>query len=332
MEYAIIFLPLISSFLSAFFGRKIGDKYSPILSSSLIGISAVFSLIIFYKVLTQDYSSNNLIFNWINSGNFLVNWSIYIDTLTSIMLVVVTLISSIIHFYSIGYMSHDPHKPRFMAYLSLFTFSMLMLVTADNFIQLFFGWEGVGLCSYLLIGFWYKKPAANAAAIKAFLVNRVGDFGLAIGIFLIFFFYGTVNFNEVFQETPSLTNKELIFLGIKFNLITYFTQMNIADHTIMCDCVHTRDCDYHVITTNTTVDPNHYSMFVKLLIAADQKAERLSHDSSSFNKKLKQINNQYAQIQLSSNSVLATKIKPSFSQPLANIPPHQFVLIRLVQH
>ncbi len=225
MEYAIIFLPLISSFLSAFFGRKIGDKYSPILSSLLIGISAVLSLIIFYKVLTQNYSSNNLIFNWINSGNFLVNWSIYIDTLTSIMLVVVTLISSIIHFYSIGYMSHDPHKPRFMAYLSLFTFSMLMLVTADNFIQLFFGWEGVGLCSYLLIGFWYKKPAANAAAIKAFLVNRVGDFGLAIGIFLIFFFYGTVNFNEVFQETPSLTNKELIFLGIKFNLITLISVM-----------------------------------------------------------------------------------------------------------
>jgi len=225
MEYAIIFLPLISSFLSAFFGKKIGDKYSPILSSSLIGLSAVFSLIVFYKVLTQNYSSNNLIFNWISSGNFLVNWSIYVDALTSIMLVVVTLISAIIHFYSIGYMSHDSHKHRFMAYLSLFTFSMLALVTSDNFIQLFFGWEGVGLCSYLLIGFWYKKPSANAAAIKAFLVNRVGDFGLAIGIFLIFFFYGTVNFNEVFQETPSLINKELIILGVKFNLITLISVM-----------------------------------------------------------------------------------------------------------
>ena len=117
------------------------------------------------------------------------------------MLVIVTLISSIIHFYSIGYMSHDPHKSRFMAYLSLFTFSMLTLVSADNFLQLFFGWEGVGLCSYLLIGFWYKKPSANAAAIKAFIVNRVGDFGFAIGIFLIFFYYGTVNYNEVFEQT-----------------------------------------------------------------------------------------------------------------------------------
>jgi len=136
------------------------------------------------------------------------------------MLVVVSLISSIIHFYSIGYMDDDPHKARFMAYLSLFTFAMLTLVTADNFLQLYFGWEGVGLCSYLLIGFWYKKPSANAAAIKAFIVNRVGDFGFAIGIFLIFFFYGTVNYNEVFQQTPLLLQKEIIFLGIEFNLIT----------------------------------------------------------------------------------------------------------------
>jgi len=117
-------------------------------------------------------------------------------------------------------MDDDPHKARFMAYMSLFTFAMLTLVTADNFLQLYFGWEGVGLCSYLLIGFWYKKPSANAAAIKAFIVNRVGDFGFAIGIFLIFFFYGTVNYNEVFQQTPLLLQKEIIFLGIEFNLIT----------------------------------------------------------------------------------------------------------------
>ena len=135
----------------------------------------------------MDYESNKLIFSWINSGNFYVDWSIKIDPLSSVMLVVVSFISSIIHFYSIGYMSHDPHKTRFMAYLSLFTFSMLTLVTADNFLQLFFGWEGVGLCSYLLIGFWYKKQSANAAAIKAFVVNRVGDIGLALGIFLIFY-------------------------------------------------------------------------------------------------------------------------------------------------
>tara|TARA_B100000959_G_scaffold64721_1_gene68510 strand:+ start:1154 stop:3064 length:1911 start_codon:yes stop_codon:yes gene_type:complete len=220
MEYFIVFLPLLASIISGFFGKRIGDKYCQILASTFVGISGILSLIIFYKVLTQDYSSNRLLFNWITSGNFNVNWSIYIDSLTSVMLVVVTLISTIIHFYSIGYMSKDPHKPRFTAYLSLFTFAMLTLVTADNFLQLFFGWEGVGLCSYLLIGFWYKKSSANAAAIKAFLVNRVGDFGFAIGIFLIFFFYGTLNYNEVFQQTPLLVKKEIIFLGLEFNLIT----------------------------------------------------------------------------------------------------------------
>ena len=220
MEYAIVFLPLLGSFISGFFGKKLGDKYCQILTSLLVSISGILSLFIFYKVLVQDYSTSKLIFNWINSGDLQVNWSIIIDPLTAVMLVVVSLISSIIHFYSIGYMSHDPHKARFMAYLSLFTFAMLTLVTADNFLQLFFGWEGVGLCSYLLIGFWYKKPSANAAAIKAFIVNRVGDFGFAIGIFLIFFFYGTVNYDEVFQQTPLFIQKQVIFLGIEVNLIT----------------------------------------------------------------------------------------------------------------
>jgi len=225
MEYAIIFLPLASSIISGFFGKKIGIKFSQILASILISLSAILSFIIFYSVFTHDYSSNKLIFNWISSGNFIVNWSINVDPLTSVMLVVVSLISSLIHFYSIGYMEHDPHKPRFMAYLSLFTFAMLVLVTADNFLQLFFGWEGVGLCSYLLIGFWYKKPSANAAAIKAFIVNRVGDFGFAIGIFLIFFFYGTVSYNEVFELTPQFVQKEVIFFGIEFNLITLICLM-----------------------------------------------------------------------------------------------------------
>ena len=220
MEYAIVLLPLIGSIISGFFGKRLGAKSCQILTSLFVSLSGILSLFIFYEVFVHDYSSNKLIFNWISSGDFHVNWSIYIDPLTSVMLVVVSLISSIIHFYSIGYMSHDPHKPRFMAYLSLFTFTMLTLVTADNFLQLYFGWEGVGLCSYLLIGFWFKKPSANAAAIKAFIVNRVGDFGFAIGIFLIFFFYGTVNYNEVFQQTPLLLQKEIIFLGIEFNLIT----------------------------------------------------------------------------------------------------------------
>jgi NADH-quinone oxidoreductase subunit L len=220
MEYAIVLLPLLGSIVSGFFGKKLGAKLCQILTSSFVSISTILSLFIFYKVFVQDYSSNKLIFNWISSGDFHVNWSIQIDPLTSVMLVIVSLISSIIHFYSIGYMSHDPHKPRFMSYLSLFTFAMFTLVSADNFLQLYFGWEGVGLCSYLLIGFWFKKPSANAAAIKAFVVNRVGDFGFAIGIFLIFFFYGTVNYNEVFQQTPLLLQKEIIFLGIEFNLIT----------------------------------------------------------------------------------------------------------------
>ena len=220
MEYAIVLLPLLGSVLSGFFGNRLGVKLSQLLTSFLVSISAILSFYILYKVFLYDYSSNKLIFNWISSGTFNVNWSINIDPLTSIMLVVVSLISSIIHFYSIGYMSHDPNKNRFMAYLSLFTFAMLTLVTADNFLQLYFGWEGVGLCSYLLIGFWFKKPSANDASIKAFVVNRVGDFGFAIGIFLIFFFYGTVNFDEVFQQTPMLIQKEVIFLGLKFNLIT----------------------------------------------------------------------------------------------------------------
>ena len=220
MEYLIVFLPLLGSIISGFFGKKIGTFLSQVITSLLVSISAVLSLFIFYKTSFQDYSNNRLIFNWITSGEFSVNWSIYVDQLTSVMLVVVSLISSIIHFYSIGYMSHDPHKPRFMAYLSLFTFAMLTLITADNFLQLFFGWEGVGLCSYLLIGFWYKKSSANAAAIKAFIVNRVGDFGLAIGIFLIFLFYGSVNYSEVFSQTPQLSQKEVNFLGIELNLIT----------------------------------------------------------------------------------------------------------------
>ena len=136
------------------------------------------------------------------------------------MLVVVSFISFLVHLYSIGYMKHDPNKPRFMSYLSLFTFSMLVLVVSDNFLQLYFGWEGVGLCSYLLIGFWYKKNSANRAAIKAFLVNRVGDFGFAIGIFLIFLYFGTINYNEVFQSVPNFSSKEVYFLGFNINLIT----------------------------------------------------------------------------------------------------------------
>ena len=219
MEILIIALPLIASIISGFFGTFLGDRNSEIITSLLVSIAALLSLFIFYQVIFNQYSDNIVIAKWISSGSLDVNWSMKIDPLSSIMLVVVTFISSLVHIYSIGYMSHDPHKPRFMAYLSLFTFAMLMLVTSDNFIQLFFGWEGVGLCSYFLIGFWFKKDTANAAAIKAFLVNRVGDFGFALGIFLIFYLFGTVNYDEVFERIPTLIDKKLIFLGIKINAI-----------------------------------------------------------------------------------------------------------------
>jgi NADH-quinone oxidoreductase subunit L len=219
MELSIITLPLIAAIISGFFGKYIGDKNSEIFTSLLVSISAILSVIVFYNVVFNQYEDNIIIATWINSGTLDVNWSMKIDSLSSVMLVVVTSVSALVHIYSIGYMSHDPHKPRFMAYLSLFTFAMLMLVTSDNFIQLFFGWEGVGLCSYFLIGFWFKKDTANSAAIKAFVVNRVGDFGFALGIFLIFYLFGTVNYNEVFQQIPSVVDKRLNFLGFEVNSI-----------------------------------------------------------------------------------------------------------------
>ena len=219
MELLIIFLPLVASIISGFFGRYIGDRNSVIVTSTLVSISAVLSIYVLYQVIFNQYEENIIIATWINSGSLDVNWSMLIDPLSAIMLVVVTSVSSLVHIYSIGYMSHDPHKPRFMAYLSLFTFAMLMLVTSDNFIQLFFGWEGVGLCSYFLIGFWFKKETANAAAIKAFVVNRVGDFGFALGIFLVFYLFGTVNYSEVFQQIPTTIDKKLLFLGVQVKAI-----------------------------------------------------------------------------------------------------------------
>jgi NADH-quinone oxidoreductase subunit L len=219
MEISIIALPLLASIISGFFGKFIGDRNSEIITSLLVSISAIFSVLVLYEVIVNQYQENIIIATWISSGSLEVNWSMQIDSLSSVMLVVVTSVSAMVHIYSIGYMSHDPHKPRFMAYLSLFTFAMLMLVTADNFIQLFFGWEGVGLCSYLLIGFWFKKDSANKAAIKAFLVNRVGDFGFALGIFLIFYLFGTVNYSEVFNQITSITDKNLVFLGVTINAI-----------------------------------------------------------------------------------------------------------------
>ena len=219
MEKIIIFLPLFAAIISGFFGRLIGNKSSQTITSLFVSISAVLSIYVFFKVINYGYTENIIIAKWITSGLLDVNWSIKIDQLSSIMLVVVTLVSAIVHIYSIGYMSHDPHQSRFMSYLSLFTFAMLVLVTSDNFLQLFFGWEGVGLCSYFLIGFWFKKPTANAAAIKAFIVNRVGDFGFALGIFLVFYIFGTVNYEEVFNQVPIYKDDNLNFLGFEMNSI-----------------------------------------------------------------------------------------------------------------
>ena len=219
MEYAVIFLPLLGTIIG-YLSKYFGDIASQLLTTLTVCIAAILSLAIFYNGLVHDNYGNYIIFEWIKSGDFQINWSINIDPLSSVMLVVVTFVSALVHIYSIGYMSHDPHKPRFMSYLSLFTFSMLVLVVSDNFLQLFFGWEGVGLCSYLLIGFWYKKESANNAAIKAFIVNRVGDFGLAIGIFLIFFYFGTINFQEVFELAPQFIEKKLVFFGFETTLIT----------------------------------------------------------------------------------------------------------------
>ena len=219
MEISILFLPLIASIISGFFGKYIGDRNSEILTSALVSISALLSVFVLYHVIVNQYEENIVIATWINSGSLDVNWSMLIDPLSAVMLVVVTSVSSLVHIYSIGYMSHDPHKPRFMAYLSLFTFAMLMLVTSDNFIQLFFGWEGVGLCSYFLIGFWFKKETANAAAIKAFVVNRVGDFGYALGIAGVFFIFGSIEFDVIFNNVENFKDHTISFLGLSFSTI-----------------------------------------------------------------------------------------------------------------
>jgi NADH-quinone oxidoreductase subunit L len=204
MYQAIVFLPLLGFLIAGLFGRSIGAKASEYITSGFLVISAVLSWIAFFTVALQEVEAFTVpVLRFIESGPLQADWALRIDTLTVVMLVVVNTVSALVHIYSIGYMHHDPHRPRFFAYLSLFTFAMLMLVTSDNLVQMFFGWEGVGLASYLLIGFWYKKPSANAAAIKAFVVNRVGDFGFALGIFGVFVLFGSVNFGTIFANAQS---------------------------------------------------------------------------------------------------------------------------------
>src|SRR3974390_2438663 len=198
-----------------------GSRAAELITTGLLFVSAILSWIVFVDVGFMHHDARIPLFPWIISGDLQVNWSLRVDTLTAVMLVVVNTVSSLVHLYSIGYMDEDPYRPRFFGYLSLFTFAMLMLVTADNLVQLFFGWEGVGLASYLLIGFWYQKPSANAAAIKAFVVNRVGDFGFALGIFAIFMLVGAVDFDTVFAQAPGLVGKTLPFFGHQVDALAF---------------------------------------------------------------------------------------------------------------
>ena len=198
----IVFLPLLGSIIAGLFGNRIGAKASEYVTSGLMILVAILSWTVFLQVGFGAHEGEGMIkvtvLRWIQSGGIDVEWALRIDTLTAVMLVVVNSVSTLVHLYSIGYMHHDPDRPRFFSYLSLFTFAMLMLVTADNIVQMFFGWEGVGLASYLLIGFWFKKPSATAASMKAFIVNRVGDFGFLLGIGLVFVLFGSLNFETIF--------------------------------------------------------------------------------------------------------------------------------------
>lgn len=221
MELIAVFPPLIAFVIAGLLNRQIGDKGCQIVTSGAVILSALASVVLFFEVALDPAGGyTTVLAEWISSGAFQLNWALRIDTLSVVMMCVINIVSACVHIYSIGYMSHDPAKGRFMAYLSLFTFAMLMLVTADNLIQLFFGWEGVGLASYLLIGFWNKKPTANAAANKAFVVNRVGDFGLALGIMAIFMIFGSVNFEDIFTAAPEHAQTYFTFFGYEMHALT----------------------------------------------------------------------------------------------------------------
>ncbi|MFT6583537.1 MAG: NADH-quinone oxidoreductase subunit L, partial [Alphaproteobacteria bacterium] len=220
MEVAAVFLPLLGAFIAGFFGKVIHDRGAELVTCACMVLSALISYYLFYDVALSSQPRTVQLLSWVASGDLSFAWALKVDTLTAVMLMVVTTVSAVVHMYSIGYMSHDKSIPRFFAYLSLFTFFMLMLVTAENLVQMFFGWEGVGLCSYLLIGFWFDKPSANAAAIKAFLVNRVGDIGFALGIFGVYVLFGTVSFDEIFAAAPSMSGATLEFLGTEYHALT----------------------------------------------------------------------------------------------------------------
>ncbi len=220
LPLAIVFLPLLAAVITGLLCSVINHRVAQILTSGLMVISAICAGVVFYNVVFLGEAYHLTLLKWFDSGSFKSSWSIYIDALTAVMLVVVTWVSSVVHLYSIGYMSHDRHIPRFMAYLSLFTFFMLMLVTSDNLIQLFLGWEGVGLCSYLLIGFWFEKPSANAAAMKAFIVNRVGDFGFALGVMATFVLFDSVMFSDIFGAAAAKKDAVFVLFGQEVHALT----------------------------------------------------------------------------------------------------------------
>lgn len=220
MYLAIVLMPLAGALIAGFFGRILGDKASGVLTSLLVLAGCALSWIAFYKVGIQGEDARVAILPWISVGDLQTSWSLRIDTLTAVMLVVVNTVSALVHVYSVGYMHDDDRQPLFFAELSLFTFAMLSLVTADNFVQMFFGWEGVGLASYLLIGFWYHRASANSAAIKAFVVNRVGDFGFALGIFAVFYVFRDVNFDTVFAAAREKQSLLLPVFGYQVDALT----------------------------------------------------------------------------------------------------------------
>ncbi len=220
MEHLAVLAPLYGFLLAFLFGKKIEDKGAQFVTCAGMAIAAFCSVVLFFDVVLENDPRTILLASWISSGDFKADWAIRIDQLTVVMMCVINIVSACVHVYSIGYMAHDKHKARFMAYLSLFTFAMLMLVTSDNLLQLFFGWEGVGLASYLLIGFWNHKKTANSAAIKAFIVNRVGDFGLALGIMTIFAVFGTIHFDTIFQSAPLYVDTMFNFLGFEVHALT----------------------------------------------------------------------------------------------------------------
>ena len=217
----IVFLPLVAAIVAGLFGRWIGATAAKLLTTGALMIGAVLSWPIFFSYLSGGAEAQVVpVLEWIRSGDLQVDWALRLDTLTAVMLVVVTTVSSLVHLYSWGYMEEDPSQSRFFSYLSLFSFAMLMLVTANDLVQMFFGWEGVGLASYLLIGFWYHKPSANAAALKAFVVNRVGDFGFSLGIFGTFLVFGTVSIPAILVAAPEMAGSTIGFAGMRVDVMT----------------------------------------------------------------------------------------------------------------